>query len=329
MNQRMVLMTVQVLRLLRPEVLLAAVANGWLALLQGQLALQDDARHSTSALHLPLGLQLALAAAATGGLAGYGTCLNDLLDARRDQAWRLARPLSTGYLAPRNAVVLALLCLLAAMLAAGLLGHASALVALLMAGAILYYNAAGRFFPVTGIVTFALLTAGCMVVPWPRIVWTWPVTLAFLHVAPCGALAYHLGQRRPRLDGARGLLLAAAIAFWMLVLLSTMVWRHTLHVLSRPLLSLTVTAAVLGFLVLTLWLWQQQPRGHTVGGAWARPFFRHALLWLLVYDAAWALGWGRPWWAAMFVALYLIGLLGRRVIAMTLGLLPRPTVRWT
>lgn len=283
---RKILHAVQLLRL---EMVFSAISNAWLVVF---LAWQNDP--GTAGQHTPgfqsLTLALVLTAIIAGGLATYGLALNDALDARHDRAFSPYRPIPAGAIGPIAAVILGVLCLLAAMLASVFLGVGSAVLCALTAIAILFYNLTGKFLPAVGIVLVGLMRALNMFIPFPWIAFAWPIWLTMTHVMVSHAIVHVLEGKRPRLRGGEWWAICAGWAFWTLTLVTWMNWRYhgspgAMH--GRPWMWIGPMAAVAAF-AFAAWLslrHRMRPlRARRASGA---AFMRLAMLWLIVYDAVW------------------------------------------
>src|SRR4051812_38070858 len=99
------------LQLTRAALAFTAIADAWTVLL---LRMPGEAPREMGLLIV----EMLVVAVASFGLYGFGMALNDLLDARRDRIFAPRRPIPSGRIQPRWAVVTALGLLMAALLAA-------------------------------------------------------------------------------------------------------------------------------------------------------------------------------------------------------------------
>jgi 4-hydroxybenzoate polyprenyltransferase len=102
------------LQLTRAALAFTAIADAWTVLL---LRVPGERPREMGLL---IG-EMLVVAVASFGLYGFGMALNDLLDARRDRIFAPRRPIPSGRIQPRWAVVTALGLLMAALLAAALM----------------------------------------------------------------------------------------------------------------------------------------------------------------------------------------------------------------
>ena len=185
-----------------------AVCDIWFAAVLVQLGWQNqlDAWTPQSiVVNLAASLMVAI------GLFGYGSILNDLLDVRHDRAFSPARPLPAGTIQITQAVIGLVGLLIIAILGAMLLGRDSVFLTLIVAAALMFYNAAGRFIPPVGIVTIGLVYAIHMLIPSYRMPLVLAIWLIMTHVMILALLVHLLEDKRPRIS-LRGLL--GIVAGW-------------------------------------------------------------------------------------------------------------------
>src|SRR4051812_4869590 len=96
------------LQLTRAALAFTAIADAWTVLL---LRVPGDDRPRSMGLLI---VEMLVMAVASFGMYGFGMALNDLLDARRDRIFAPRRPIPSGRIQPRWAVVTALALLMAA-----------------------------------------------------------------------------------------------------------------------------------------------------------------------------------------------------------------------
>lgn len=214
------------LRLARLEFVLAAVADMWLVILLA-VHIEPAGRQNPDLTALPLPIALLLGAIIAAGLSIYGLVLNDMLDVRRDRTLMPGRPLPTGKIGFRAALVIGVLGLLSALSSAVMLGEGAALLCGLTATLILFYNTTARFLPAAGIITFAVVRMLHMFVANPEMGMLWPVWLNLTFVLAIGTAVHILLGRRPRMSGGTIGVICGAWVFWTFALLGWMNWRHT------------------------------------------------------------------------------------------------------
>jgi len=299
---------IQLGELIRPDFVAAMVSGQWLMTFLA-FYIEPEASRNPALSGLGLGGALGLSAVIAGGLVVFMLALNDVLDARHDRAFEPTRPIPSGRITQRLALALAMMGLLAALGASVAFGPISVQIALVAAGAIVFYNIAGRFVPAVGIVTLGLVLGLMMVIPNPKLAFAWPILLTMTHVIAAATLRYFLAGKRPRLTPINGWGLCVGWAFWILVVIALIrvrdgeTMRHHLG-----LIWIGPALAVIG-LALVTWLMLgptalvSKARRGTAGR-----FTKLATAWLIVFDASWLLSAGL-WWQAMAV-LALLGVVG-------------------
>lgn len=313
------------LHLTRVTMAFAAVGNVWFIILWTRGITQEREFASTSLpalIESPLWLALLAGALYAVGLYAFAMALNDTLDVRRDRALYPDRPLPSGRMSLEAAVALVALTLLTATGGAAMLGMPAVLMCLGSAGAILFYNAAARFFPSVGLVLLGLIYGAHMMTPNPYLIFVWPVLLVMAHSLLLGAASHLLARKRPALSWPMLLAAAAGFAFWSGVLLfvgfsrADGLWPRWLglHTLIAP-------VALSGAFVLYAWhkvrLTPDAPRA-------AEKIKRYGSFWSTLYAAGWMLGVGRLTETLILLALALVGLLGMTVMREVYGLIEQP-----
>jgi 4-hydroxybenzoate polyprenyltransferase len=284
---------------------------------------------STDALHqLPLPLLLAGACVNAVGLFSFATALNDLLDFRRDQTLHPERPLPSGRLSHDRAITVIVATFGLAILGATPMGITAVLLTLLVAGAILFFNAAGKFVPGVGLVVLGLIYAGQMTIPNLHLRFVIPVWLVMTHALLVAAWVHVLGRRAPGISTRATFFALTGWVFWTAVMFSVGWWRNTGSRGSGGLwpswvpgyagIAPLVLAAAFAVLV-----WR---RVHLLGRGprVAEKIARYGALWLSLYGAAWLFGAGLVWEGWMLSALAVVGILGMTVIRELVALLEQP-----
>ena len=303
-----------VLQLTRMALVYTAVSDGWASLLLR--ARWSAGPGGDVAAQFSYASAVAVAAVAVG-LYGFGMSLNDIIDRRRDALTAAGRPLPSGRIGVRSAHgICALLAGLA--LAGGLYlaltvpdGLASLMVLGGTMGLITFYDSAGKYLVGPGLITLGLIRFFHAAVAAPMLPVVWHPLLLLNHVAILSAVAYAWEDKRPTLTlkhwlGAAAGLLSVDAALLALVtyrrtggFAAGMDWGQWGEALAvRPGLAVAGGLAI-GF-VLVGWLirrWFADPR------AAGRQLMLVGLLWLILYDAAFALVYVGPRPALVLVAL--------------------------
>lgn len=313
-----------VLHLSRITTAFAAIGNVWFVILWTR----SQAEHETgavTAMERPLWVLLPAGAMVAIGLFVYGAALNDVLDLRRDRAFRPDRPLPSGQIGLDAAATLMITALLAAALGATAFGTPAVLLALMVAGAILVFNAVGKFIPALGLVVLGLIYAGHMLVPNVGLRFVWPVWLVMTHALVVAGATHVLARKVPRLS--RRAVIAASLGwvFWSGVLISlghepggTLggLWPSWVP----PQVAIGPAVLVALFAVVAVHKVGQVgpgPRG-------AEKLGRYGSLWLTLYGCAWLLGSGQYSEGLVLGALALVGLLGMTVLREVYALIEQP-----
>ncbi len=319
---------IHLLELTRIELVFASISNAWMIVFLS-VTLEPAFRINPTFLAppqgrgLPLWVVVLLASVTAAGLSIYGIALNDVLDARRDRAFAPTRPIPSGRVGLPAAVITCVIALLLALAAAVLLGRMSVLLALLVAGAILFYNATGKHLPAVGALTLGLIHAGAALVPNPAMGFTWPVWLILTHVTAYAVIAHRIESKRPRMTTLEASAVIAGWAFVTLVLVTLMTQRHAMLVGDSPGIWLGPMAAVAVYVAGGAIILRRPLRPRRLRRQAADQFGRWAILCAILMDAGWLMGAGAWLAAGLSVKLAIIAWLLRRLIEL-LGHLAEP-----
>lgn len=265
-------------------------------------------------------VQLAGALMVAIGLFGYGSVLNDLLDVRHDRAFSPERPLPAGNIQITQAVIGLVGLLLIAILGAMLLGRDSVFLTMIVAAALMFYNAAGRFIPPVGIVTVGLVYAVHMLIPGYRMPLFLAIWLIMSHVMILALLVHLLEDKRPRISPRGFLGILAGWCCWSAVVLLVRPLRgmplwpggESSFDLMWP-LAATILMAIIGW-------WKIRTAG--TGQRASERLKRYGAAWHAAYASAWfaALGMWIP--AVGFLLFGLVGFVVMTVAREVSGLGP-------
>jgi hypothetical protein len=313
-----------VLHLTRVTTAFAAVANVWFIILWTRASAENEG----STLNLwdsPLWLLLLGGAVNALGLFTFAAALNDVLDQRRDRMLHPERPIPSGRLSVDWAIALVVGTFMAAVLGATVLGMDAVVLTILVAAAVLFFNAAGKFIPAIGLVVLGLIYAGQMVIPNLRLVFVWPVWLVMTHSLVVGGLTHVLARRVPVVSRRAVVMSIVGWAFWTAVMLYAGwirargrggLWPDFV----RPDTAIWPALLVIAFAV-TTW---RKVRVHGPGARASEKIGRYGALWQALYACAWLLG-------QRYIAEFLIvgtltaaGFLGMTVLREVYGLIERP-----
>jgi hypothetical protein len=203
---------------------------------------------------MPLAVALIAGAVVATGLFAYGASLNDVLDVRHDSTFSPQRPIPAGRIRLGQAIVVTVASLIITVVAAAPMGRLALWIMLLVAAAILFYNAAGRFIPAVGLVTIGLIHAAHMLIPNAHLSFTLPVWLVMTHAMGVGAAVHVFEDKRPRLGPRSVAGIAAGWLFWSALVIGYGAARGGIWPPGTPVWTLIWPAtAVAGFLVISVW----------------------------------------------------------------------------
>lgn len=328
--RRFLLHILPALHLTRVTTAFAAVANVWFVILWTRAESQEP--KTPAIANLPLWLLLLGSAANALGLFGFTTALNDVLDWRRDQTLNPSRPIPSGRMSMPSAVNLVVLSFGAAVLGATVLGMPAVLLTLLVAGAILFFNAAGKFIPGVGLVVLGLIYAGQMVIPNLHLRFIFPVWLVMTHALGVAAAVHILGRKTPGLSYRAAFFSVLGWLFWSGVMLATAWYRNasdtvvggggTLGWPDFVPLAAGLLPLILAIVFIVL-VWR---RTHLLGRGprVAEKIARYGSLWLSLYAASWMLGTGNLFAAGILGTLAALGLLGMTVVREVVAIIEQP-----
>ena len=281
------------LQLTRAALAFTAIADAWTVLL---LHLPGTPQQSMSIIIL----RMLVTCIVSFGLDGFGMALNDLLDARRDRIFAPRRPIPSGRIQPRSAIVVALSLLIAALIAAALLtplhivGQSelhprdfvpySLLFAAGTAALIVFYDAAGKYLGGVGLVTLGAIRALHCLIGNPKTPLMFLSMILLTHVVIVSTFGYILEGKRPRLRRGDiafiliGLLVGNGLALWYMATRKTDVFTvENLMMLIGPAIAAGVYLAW-AIAVLRSKALSPRKRGDLI--------VLMGLFWLFVYDTS-------------------------------------------
>ena len=300
----LVLELAPVLRLARVSAGIGAVAGVWVTTLWTKAMPGEPGTEAI--LTTPLWVLLGGGVLAGAGLYGFGAGLNDLLDAHRDRILRPNRPIVGGSLPPEAAVSVVALSLVLAVLGATAFGTASVLATLVLAVAVLVFNALGKFVPGIGMVLLSVIYAGHMLVPNLGVGFLFPAWWVMTHAMVIAGLSHTLGRKSPAISKrAAGFALGgwiactAALTWLALERQGGTVWPSWVPWTTA--LWLLAAVAVLALQIARRW------RSQGAGPRLGEKIARYGAFWPAVYGFAWFMGVGAWTYAAIMGVLILIG----------------------
>lgn len=270
------------LQLTRAALAFTAIADAWTVLL---LSPENEPDH-------PMGLmiiKMILTGIVSCGLYGFGMALNDLLDSRHDRIFAKWRPIPSGRINPRTAIIVAFLLLLMSLFAAAMLtplSHEfipwSLLFTFATALLIVFYDATSKYLGAVGVLTLAAIRGVHCLIGHPQTPLLFLSMFLLNHIFIVSLLAYPLENKRPHLRiwdvtlGTFGVLmgnLLALIYMWLRGTFQMPVWKM--------LLGPSIAAAI--FILWALWLLTRKTLSPRQRG---ERLMLMGLFWLFVYDAS-------------------------------------------
>lgn len=255
-----------------------------------------------------------LVAIIAGGLYGFGMSLNDIIDRRRDRLTASHRPLPSGRIGVVAAHVicgsLALLAVVGAFVFAQFSprGSISLAVVLWCLALIAFYDLVGKYLVAAGLIALGLIRFFLAAAPQPTLLVPWHPLLLFNHVAILSAACYVLERKRPVFTRRHRAATIAGIVMVNVAVIVVLWQRRTGGSFDLDLLAsrlairwslLYVAAAVAGFGIASLLILRRERERRVAG----QQLMLAGLLWLIVYDAAFALAYVGRVQATILVAL--------------------------
>jgi hypothetical protein len=242
------------------------------------------------------------------GLYGYGMSLNDINDRRRDRAVSPNRPLPSGRIGVLTAHVVCAAFAMAALIGGFVYGSwqpAGMMCVLLVVWTgvlITFYDFAGKYLVAPGLLSLGLIRFFHAVIPAPQLPLLWHPLLLLNHVTILSTIAYDWEEKRPPLTRVHWWAVLGGLALVDVVSIALVAYRraHTPNPLGIERGLLVPLVAVLVFVLLALLIYQTVPVRRQAG----QRLMLYGLLWLIVYDAAFAFGYVN--WVAGVVLIALL-----------------------
>jgi 4-hydroxybenzoate polyprenyltransferase len=323
------------LQLTRAALAFTAIADAWTILLL------RPPEVATDPMIITMG-KMAVTGVVSFGLYAFGMSLNDLLDARRDRIFAPRRPIPSGRIPPRFAIVVCIGLLIMALLAAAFLTpfhimtipspHTAdfipwpLLFAAVTAGLIVLYDATSKYLGGFGLLTLGVIRAVHCLVGQPRTPLLFLSMILLTHVAIVSTIAYKLENKRPRLKVRDFAAVIAGLVVGNALALGYMALRGSLTPEILPMLWGPAIAAGIYILWATFTLARQNLSPRQKG----ERLMLLGLFWLFLYDASILLANRQPL-ASLAVALLLVcaiaSFFALRYLSRALGGARGPTYR--
>jgi 4-hydroxybenzoate polyprenyltransferase len=252
--------------------------------------------------------RLVAMACASIGLYGFGMSLNDIIDRRRDRLLASDRPLPSGRIGVGAAHVvctgLAMLALVGGWYVAAhqpgppvnfptcfllLTGTASLIV---------FYDFAGKYLVAPGLICLGLIRFFHAAIPAPQLPNLWHPLLLLNHVTILSAVCYRWEHKRPSLTSTHLRRVVGGLGLADVLCIALVYWRRQERYNGSVARALWITpalllplAAVVVFIVMALWIRRRLAADGRAGERRAgQVVMLYGLLWLIVYDATFAVG---------------------------------------
>jgi len=296
------------LQLTRMALVFTAVSNNLCTYL---LAVRRHTPPDTPLIANLHGHQIILIIMISVGLYGFGMSLNDIIDRRRDRQLAAHRPLPSGRIALQTAYLISISLAMLALVAAAFYSYWStsdirwmSLVLTIWTGLLIaFYDIAGKYLVATGLLTLGLIRFFNSVVSAPYLPLLWHPLLLLTHTAVLSAIAYAWEEKRPALTRLHWWAVLGGVALMDLLAVAIVYFRsrHLPDLASlwpKPALLLPFAAA----LAFALLAWHIRRRSSTSREA-GQTLMLAGLLWLIVYDSAFAAAYIGPLYAAALLLL--------------------------
>ncbi len=285
-------------RLMRPANIVTALAD---------ILLGYAAAMAVSHEGLPLGAELGWLLLATAGLYGGGVVLNDVFDADLDRLERPERPIPSGGATERGAMLLGILLLLIGIGSAAQVSARSAIIALIVGGLAVIYDAYGKHHSWLGPLNMGAcrsgnLLLGMSVLPLSALS-GWLALIPLIYIAAITMIS------RGEVHGGSRPVLYRGLALYSLVILLILVISGSAGSL-LPALPLTLLFAL--FIIPPLLRAIRQPEGPRIGAA-----VKAGVLGLIAMDAALAAGFAGIGYGLAILLLLPVSLILGRIFAVT------------
>ncbi len=247
------------------------------------------------------------------GLYGYGMALNDIMDRRRDRHLAHGRPLPSGRIGVGGASVVAGL-MLGVALGGGwifvqqadpgdVFGWTSLLLVVITAGFITAYDMLGKYLVWAGLLLLGLIRFFHATVPAPQLPVVWHPLWLLNHVAIVSAVAYRWEAKRPPLTRRQAAWIGLSLVAMNVLLVGTIFFRRGMGFAESLSLSWALVPPILlavGF----AWLGATIKKRANDRRAAGKALILYGLLWLVLYDAAFVIGYVSLWYGLALLAFW-------------------------
>lgn len=263
-------------------------------------------------------VQMILTGIVSTGLYGFGMTLNDLLDARRDRIFAPRRPIPSGRIKIRWAIVVAILLMMVSLFAAAAITPVrfvslraqptlrdfvpwSFIFAFATAMLIVFYDATSKYLGGIGLVTLGAIRALHCLIGNPRTELLFLSMFLLTHVIVVSTIAYRLENKRPRLRRwdvvtvVVGIIIGNSLALW---------YMFMCNAFAKPILWMLIGPTVAAIVYAT-WAFVQLRNPNRTPREKGERLMLMGLFWLFIYDASMLLTNGQ-WLAGLAITLLLL-----------------------
>ncbi|HVS73569.1 MAG TPA: hypothetical protein VHQ47_20265 [Phycisphaerae bacterium] len=293
---RLLFRLLALLQLTRAALAFTAIADAWAILLLRPPG-GGGWRAESEPMIVTAG-KMAVTGVVSFGLYAFGMALNDLLDARRDRIFAPRRPIPSGRIPARFAIVICLALLILALLAAAFLTpfHIMTipsphtvdfvpwplLFAAVTAALIVFYDATSKYLGGVGLLTLGAIRALHCLVGNPHTPILFLSMFLLTHVVIVSTLGYKLENKRPRLKPRDYAIIILGLLVGNALALLYMYLRHALTPANLPMLLGPAIAA----LVYAAWVARILTRKNLAPRQKGERVVLLGLFWLFCYDAS-------------------------------------------
>ncbi|HEY7116542.1 MAG TPA: hypothetical protein VH475_08150 [Tepidisphaeraceae bacterium] len=277
-----------VLQLTRMALVFTAIADSTCGLLLR--AASDRAMYRGRLIEHIDTYRLIATAVISVGLYGFGMSLNDIIDRRRDSTTAAHRPLPSGRIGVVTAHVICFLLAFSALLGGiyfvyshDATGWATLVLVVATGLLITFYDMAGKYLVAPGLISLGLIRFFHSIIPAPELPLLWQPLLLLNHVTILSTVAYLWEQKRPTLTPLHWWTVLGMLGFVDAACVLLTWWLRPSSLWIQPGLMLPGAAAIL--FVAVAFVIHRRMNGRREAG---QTLMLYGLLWLIVYDAAFA-----------------------------------------
>jgi 4-hydroxybenzoate polyprenyltransferase len=234
------------------------------------------------------------------GLYGFGMSLNDIIDRRRDRQISPNRPIPSGRIGIAAAHVICAMLMLLALIGGEIYStlfpatRLSLVLIVFTAGLITFYDFAGKYLVPLGLISLGLIRFFHATIAAPTLPVLWHPLLLLNHVTLLSTVAYHWEQKRPVLKPGHWISVISGLIGIDALAIAIFLWRKNQHAPPQSAYVLLAVdpalfapaAAVVVFIALAIFIRRRNPIPREAG----QSLMLSGLLWLIVYDACFTIG---------------------------------------